>query len=239
MQKTKKYTGNICINVIFGTIKEFKAVGAKKLQVEFEAAVPAASKASLTFKRGNSVVAGTAVWDAENKVATFTSNSILTQGKYTASMEGVNSKEADVEAEKVADIVINGDKDNILTGTSDTAKKDNRSNDEAYIYYDIVNQYGESIRERTTVNWSITSCDTNRENKSLGLVVAHRKDEKEIFLYGTQLSITAVCIKDNVPVTKTKVVKIGEQQAIDEVVYKGFVKKSQKGNFSFQILKER
>ena len=229
MQKTKKYTGNICINVIFGTIKEFKAVGAKKLQVEFEAAVPEASKASLTFKRGNSVVAGTAVWDAENKVATFTSNSILTQGKYTASMEGVNSKEADVEAEKVADIVINGDKDNILTGTSDTAKKDNRSNDEAYIYYDIVNQYGESIRERTTVNWSITSCDTNRENKSLGLVVAHRKDEKEIFLYGTQLSITAVCIKDNVPVTKTKVVKIGEQQAIDEVVYKGFVKKSQKG----------
>ena len=212
-----------------GTIKEFKAVGAKKLQVEFEAAVPEASKASLTFKRGNSVVAGTAVWDAENKVATFTSNSILTQGKYTASMEGVNSKEADVEAEKVADIVINGDKDNILTGTSDTAKKDNRSNDEAYIYYDIVNQYGESIRERTTVNWSITSCDTNRENKSLGLVVARRKNDKEIFIFGTQVSITAVCIKDNVPVTKTKVVTIGEQQAIDEVIFKGFVKKSNKG----------
>ena len=212
-----------------GTIKEFKAVGAKKLQVEFDGAVPEASKASLTFKRGNSVVAGTATWNAENTVATFTSNSILTQGKYNVSMTGVESKEADVEAEKVADIVINGDKDNILTGTSDTAKKDNRSNDEAYIYYDIVNQYDESIRERTTVNWSITSCDTNRENKSLGLVVARRKNDKEIFIFGTQVSITAVCIKDNVPVTKTKVVTIGEQQAIDEVIFKGFVKKSNKG----------
>ena len=213
-----------------GTIKEFKAVGAKKLQVEFDGAVAdKVTRDSLSIKRGNSAVAGNATWNAENTVATFTSNSILTQGKYIASMTGVESKEADVEAEKVADIVINGDKDNILTGTSEEAKKNNRSNDEAYIYYDIVNQYGESIRERTTVNWSITSCDTNRESKSLGLVVARRKGDKEIFIYGTQVSITAVCIKDNVPVTKTKVVTVGEQQAIDEVVFKGFVKKSNKG----------
>ena len=215
---------------IFGTITGFKAVGAKKLQVEFGSAVAdKVTRDSLSIKRGNAAVAGKATWDAENKVATFTSDGILTQGKYTVSMNGVDSKEADVEAEKVADIVINGDKDTILTGTSNASKQAGRSNDEAYIYYDVVNQYGESIRERTTINWSITSCDTNRENKSLGLVVAHRKDEKEIFLYGTQLSITAVCIKDNVPVPKTKVVTIGEQQAIDEIVYKGFVKKSQKG----------
>ena len=213
-----------------GTITGFKAIGAKKLQVEFGSAVAdKATRDSLSIKRGNATVAGKATWDAENKVATFTSDGILTQGKYTVSMNGVDSKEVDVEAEKVADIVINGDKDTVLTGTSNASKQLGRSNDEAYIYYDIVNQYGESIRERTTVNWSITSCDTNRENKSLGLVVAHRRDDKEIFIYGTQLSITAVCIKDNVPVTKTKVVTIGEQQAIDEVVYKGFVKKSQKG----------
>ena len=215
-----------------GTIKEFKAVGAKKLQVEFDGAVPEASKASLTFKRGNSVVPGKVEsWDAENKIATFVSDSILPQGKYTVSINGADgaavTKEADVEAEKVNSVEIKDQP--VLTGTSSASKDEGRSNDEAYIYYDVKNQYGESIRERTTINWSITSCDAKRDNKRLGLVVAHRKNDKEIFTYGTKLHVTGVCIKDGTTVTGTKELTVGTIQAIDKVDYIGFVKRSAQG----------
>ena len=215
-----------------GTIKEFKAVGAKKLQVEFDGAVPEASKASLTFKRGNSAVPGKVEsWDAENKIATFVSDSILPQGKYTVSINGADgaavTKEADVEAEKVNSVEIKDQP--VLTGTSSASKDEGRSNDEAYIYYDVKNQYGESIRERTTINWSITSCDAKRDNKRLGLVVAHRKNDKEIFTYGTKLHVTGVCIKDGTTVTGTKELTVGTIQAIDKVDYIGFVKRSAQG----------
>ena len=224
-KKQKNILEIICIDSMFGTITGFKAVGAKKLQVEFGSAVAEAAKASLTIKRGNSPVVGKATWNAESKVATFVSDTILPAGDYTASM-GANDTPATlkVEAEKVDKIEIKDQP--VLTGTSDASKNNGRSNDEAYIYYDVLNQYGESIRERATVNWSITSCDASRDNKNLGLVVAHRKNDKEIFTYGTEIHVTAVCIKDGTTVTDNKTLKIGEMQAIDKVEYKGFSKRS-------------
>ncbi|MCX4328804.1 MAG: hypothetical protein OSJ45_16225 [Lachnospiraceae bacterium] len=209
---------------IFGTITGFKAVGAKKLQVEFGSAVAEASKASLTIKRGNSPVAGKFTWDAESKVATFVSDTILPAGDYTATIGTETPAALKVEAEKADKIEIKDQP--VLTGTSEASKDEGRSNDEAYIYYDVKNQYGESIRDRATVNWSITSCDASRDNKNLGLVVAHRKNDREIFTYGTELHITAVCIKDGTTVTDNKTLKIGEMQAIDKVEYKGFSKRS-------------
>ena len=209
---------------IFGTITGFKAVGAKKLQVEFGSAVAEASKASLTIKRGNSLVAGKFTWDAESKVATFVSDTILPAGDYTATIGTETPAALKVEAEKADKIEIKDQP--VLTGTSEASKDEGRSNDEAYIYYDVKNQYGESIRDRATVNWSITSCDASRDNKNLGLVVAHRKNDREIFTYGTELHITAVCIKDGTTVTDNKTLKIGEMQAIDKVEYKGFSKRS-------------
>ena len=209
---------------IFGTITGFKAVGAKKLQVEFGSAVAEASKASLTIKRGNSPVAGKFTWDAESKVATFVSDTILPAGDYTATIGTETPAALKVEAEKADKIEIKDQP--VLTGTSDASKNNSRSNDEAYIYYDVLNQYGESIRERATVNWSITSCDTSRDNKNLGLVVVHRKNDREIFTYGTEIHVTAVCIKDGTTVTDNKTLKIGEIQAIDKIEYKGFSKRS-------------
>ena len=207
-----------------GTITGFKAVGAKKLQVEFGSAVAEASKASLTIKRGNSPVAGKFTWDAESKVATFVSDTILPAGDYTATIGTETPAALKVEAEKADKIEIKDQP--VLTGTSDASKNNSRSNDEAYIYYDVLNQYGESIRERATVNWSITSCDTSRDNKNLGLVVVHRKNDREIFTYGTEIHVTAVCIKDGTTVTDNKTLKIGEIQAIDKIEYKGFSKRS-------------
>ena len=213
---------------IFGTITGFKAVGAKKLRVEFDSAVPEASKATLSIKKGKSDVKGTPIWTDGDKAVTYVTEGFLQQGKYTASVNGGEGKEVDVQAEEVKEIVIKN-KDNILTGTSSSSKQEGRSNDEAYIYYDVKNQYDESIRERTTINWSITSCDAKRDNKSLGLVVAHRKNDREIFTYGSKLDVTAVCIKDGQTKTGHEVVTIGQIQAIDKVQSKGFVKRAAKG----------
>ena len=226
MQKTEKYTGNICIDLIFGTITGFKAVGAKKLRVEFDSAVAEASKASLSIKRGTTEVTGLKQsWDADNKAVELLSDKILAAGDYTASLGNSTPFPAKVNAEKVSKIEIKDQP--VLTGTSEASKDGSRSNDEAYIYYEVKNQYDEPMKERVTINWSITSCDASRDNKNLGLVVAHRKNDKEIFTYGTDLDITAVCIKDGETFTDHKTLKIGGIQAIDKVEYKGFVKKRQ------------
>lgn len=218
---------------IFGTItvKDFKATGYRTLTAEFESAVPEASKATIAVKRGNTTIftSAKATWNQENTVATFKNDVALPAGDYTLSIK--NSANEDitkpytVEEEKVQDIVIDDTKD-VLTGTSSASKQEGRSNDEAYIYYDVKNQYGESIRHRVTVNWSITSCDTNKEksDRILGLVVAQRKNDREIFTYGTQLQVTGTCIKGESKISKSFNLKVGAIQTVDKVEIKGFVK---------------
>ena len=208
-----------------GTITGFTIKGAKKLRVEFGSAVAEASKASLSVKRGSVEVSGLKQeWDADNKGVNLLSDTILPAGDYTALIDANGTPATlKVEAERVEKVEIKDQP--VLTGTSEASKDEGRSNDEAYIYYDVKNQYDESIRERTTVNWSITSCDASRDNKNLGLVVAHRKNDREIFTYGTELHVTAVCIKDGTTKTDNKTLKIGEMQAIDKVEYKGFSKR--------------
>lgn len=217
---------------IFGTItvKGFSASGYKKLKVEFEAAVPEASKKnvenSIKILRNKATFTGTPKWAAGNTAVEFESASALPEGEYTLTVNGEEKGKATVAAEYVKDIIIDQDK-KVLTGTSSASKLQGRSNDEAYIYYDVVNQYDESIRHRVTINWSVTSCDTNKErsNRALGLIVAQRKNDREIFTYGSTLHVTGTCITGSQKISKEFVLTIGQQQAVDKVEILGTVDK--------------
>ena len=217
---------------IFGTItvKGFSASGYKKLKVEFEAAVPEASKKnvenSIKILRNKATFTGTPKWAAGNTAVEFESASALPEGEYTLTVNGEEKGKATVVAEYVKDIIIDQDK-KVLTGTSSASKLQGRSNDEAYIYYDVVNQYDESIRHRVTINWSVTSCDTNKErsNRSLGLIVAQMKNDRDIFTYGSTLHVTGTCITGSQKKSKEFVLTIGQQQAVDKVEILGTVDK--------------
>lgn len=219
---------------IFGTItvKDFKVAGYRKFTAEFESAVPAASQAKVVVKRGGSTVALTANWNKEGTSVDFVNDRALPEGEYVLSVDDKDTdKKATVETERAASITIEGkDKERVLTGTSSASKQEGRSNDEAYIYYDVKNQYGESIRHRATVNWSITSCDTNKEKSDnvLGLVVAQRKNDKEPFVYDTPLHVTATCIMGKDKLSQDFDLKIGAIQTVDSVKLAGFVKDNYK-----------
>ena len=206
------------------TVKSFDVKGYRTLTAEFESAVPEASRASIAVKRGNTALSLTPEWKDEGKKVELKYSSALPEGEYTLSVAGKDTdKKVTVVAEEVKEITILGEK--VLTGTSSASKEQGRSNDEAYIYYDVKNQYGESIRHRVTVNWNITSCDTNKErsNRNLGLVVAQRKNDREIFTYGTKISITGTCILGDKNYSQTFEKEIGMQQAVQDVVFRGIV----------------
>lgn len=219
---------------IFGTItvKDFKVAGYRKFTAEFESAVPVASQAKVVVKRGGSTVALTANWNKEGTSVDFVNDRALPEGEYVLSVDDKDTdKKATVETERAASITIEGkDKERVLTGTSSASKQEGRSNDEAYIYYDVKNQYGESIRHRATVNWSITSCDTNKEKSDnvLGLVVAQRKNDRETFVYDTPLHVTATCIMGKDKLSQDFDLKIGAIQTVDSVKLAGFVKDNYK-----------
>ena len=206
------------------TVKSFDVKGYRTLTAEFESAVPEASRASIAVKRGNTALSLTPEWKDEGKKVELKYSSALPEGEYILSVAGKDTdKKVTVGAEEVKEITILGEK--VLTGTSSASKEQGRSNDEAYIYYDVKNQYGESIRHRVTVNWNITSCDTNKErsNRNLGLVVAQRKNDREIFTYGTRISITGTCILGDKNYSQTFEKEIGMQQAVQDVVFRGIV----------------
>ena len=214
------------------TVKDFKVAGYRKFTAEFESAVPAASQAKVVVKRGGSTVALTANWNKEGTSVDFVNDRALPEGEYVLSVDDKDTdKKATVETERAASITIEGkDKERVLTGTSSASKQEGRSNDEAYIYYDVKNQYGESIRHRATVNWSITSCDTNKEKSDnvLGLVVAQRKNDRETFVYDTPLHVTATCIMGKDKLSQDFDLKIGAIQTVDSVKLAGFVKENYK-----------
>ena len=118
-----------------------------------------------------------------------------------------------VESEKVAEIVIKNEV--ALT---------NADKDEAYIYYDVFNQYGESIRTSTSINWTVSTDTAPRVDKALGRITAKRTTDT--YVYGNQLYVTGVYTKTGVTVQKT--LTVGMEQSLDSVKTAGFVKATDK-----------
>ncbi len=192
--------------------------------MNFESAVPVS--AELVITKGTDKVDGKLTWNEERTVATFESTGNFAYGEYTVTVtNGTSSVTAKttVEAEKVSEIKILNEvaltRTNSHIATS-SAIKDN----EACIYYDVYNQYGESIRNSTSINWTVSSCDAKAEDKSAGLIVAQKKNEA--FSYGTVIYITGVNVKSGVAVSAS--VTVGMAQAIDTVEFAGFVSKADK-----------
>lgn len=120
-------------------ISEVKAVGAKKLEVKFAAAVDP-SKAALTVKKGSIAVnVANTTFAADNKSVVVELASKLTKGDYTVSVSGIAAdaltKTITVEDEKVAKIEFPSDKA-ILDKDGDTKVTSS---------YKVLNQYGEDL----------------------------------------------------------------------------------------------
>ncbi len=200
-----------------GAITSLEATSASTLKATFESAVPADAK--IVVKKGTTEIAGTISKDDTNKIVTFTGSGNFTAGTYTMTAtlgEASVSKDVEVKDSHVASIEI----------TSKEALT-NEEGDEAYIYYDVKNQYGESIRESENINWTTSpACDKVDRNTGR-ITIKQSKDssgKSDKFIYGSSIYVTGVHVKTGTAVNTS--IKVGMAQAADTVEFAGFLNKN-------------
>jgi len=197
------------------------------LEVTFSKAVDTADINLAVTKAGSKVDAAAPVWSNGNKVATIVTTAKMTNGTYTVTATSASDEAfkltgtADIVNQYVAEIrVLN---DQALTGTRALASAPDGKLEAglAYIYYDVVDQYGESMRTSTNIDWSF-SVSKEGEDRAAGRITLKRSDDKA-FTYGEKIYVTGVYSRTGVSVTKE--VTVGMKQALNSIEVAGFVKK--------------
>lgn len=203
-------------------MSSLSATKANELTATFTNAVASTSAITIKVNKAGSTTAisGTTKWSDDTTSVVFTATANLTAGTYemtaTDSTDATKttSKTVAVENERVEEI-------KILNEVALTSK-DKKT---AYIYYDVLNQYGESLKESTTINWTVSSDQTPKINKAVGKISAKRTDGKD-YTYGELLFVTGVYAKNGKSVQKQ--MSIGMEQSLDTVKTVGFVKDTDK-----------
>ena len=209
-----------------GKITELKATKAAQLTATFDSAVPDGVTFEVT--KGSAKVEGKFTTDGVTVVFDATAN--LTAGKYTltATLGDVKeTAEAEVKDSHVAEIKITSKEALTAEGNPVTASGSAITETEklAYIYYDVLNQYGESIRTSTTINWTTSiGNDTKKVDKSLGRITISNGTTS--FTYGSLIYITGVHVDTGT--TFSTSVPVGMAQAVDSIQFSGFLNKNDK-----------
>ena len=180
-------------------------------EVAADATVSVTKAGLTTAVSGTPTISGTTV--------TFKGTANLTAGTYTITVtEGEISASADVtvQNEYVKEIVITSTQ--ALTNAD--VNNGHVAGSEAYIYYDVLNQYGESLRNSTTLSWT-TSAGTPAVDKASGKLTVVNGTGTQAFTYGTEIYVTGVYTKTGASVNTS--VKVGLAQALDTVEAVGFV----------------
>ena len=197
------------------------ATSANELTATFAAAVASEGAVTIKVNKAGSTTAitGTTKWSEDLTSVVFTAAAKLTAGTYemtatdAADTTKTTSKTVVVENEKVTSIVVTND----VALTSANKKT-------AYAYYDVFNQYNESIRSSTTINWT-ASCGTATVNKATGKISMPKADGTD-HVYGSSIYLTGVYTKTGVNIQKE--MKVGMEQNLDTIKTYGFVKDTDK-----------
>ena len=205
------------------TIESVEALKVNTLEVTFNEAVDTAD-VTLSVKKGTSSVAAAApVWNADKTVATITTTAKMTNGEYTVTATSAEALAADedyVAPTAMTEIVNQYIKE--IKVLNDTALT-NADSTRAYIYYDVLDQYGESLRTSTSIEWSFSAQKVSDDRANGILTLKKDVAGNATFNYSEQVYVTGVYTKTGVTVTST--VSVGAKQALNGVEVAGFVKK--------------
>ena len=206
------------------SISSVTATKVNELTVTFANAVGSPSAITFAVKKGNSAVeTASTKWSDDKTSVVIKTVAKMTKGTYTVTAkdgETETTGSAEVVAQYVASIEI---LNNVaLTGTHKfSATSGAIEGGECYVYYDVLDQYGDSLRSSTSIEWS-TSTAKPTDKRTEGKLILTRSDQKA-FTYGEQIYVTGVYGKTGVSITKT--LTIGSKQALDTVEVVGFAKK--------------
>ena len=204
-----------------------EAVKANQIEVNLENPV-ITSDTTITLAKGTNTIDVTAKWADTFDSVTLTTPTNMTAGEYTVTLasktDATNTDSADFEIEegqKVTSIVI-------LNETALTNKEKlagdvagETVHTEAYAYYDVLDQYGESMRTSTSIQWT-GSADV-KANKATGQLTL-KKSDKKAWVYNDKIYLTGVYTKEGVVATAE--LTVGTEQALDTIEVAGFVKKN-------------
>ena len=212
--KTVKATQVITVKeaeAAFG-VTDLKATSASTLVATLAAPLTKTAKVEVTKAGITTPVAGEAKVDGTT--LTFSTTANLTAGTYTLTITDgdlTSSKSVEIQNEYVKEIVIK----------STQALTDANAKTKAYIYYDVLNQYGESVRLSTSIEWSSSAAKPVKADKATGKITL---ENDKAFVYGNQIYVTGVYTKTGVSVNKA--VTVGMEQALNSVETMGFVDKN-------------
>ena len=191
-----------------------EAVKANEILVTLAEAVDA-DDTTIKVTKGTNTIAVEADWADTNDSVVLTTPTNMSEGTYTVTLTSVedetntDSAVFEVTGRYVAEIVI----------TNDIALT-NADKDEAYAYYDVLDQYGESMRTSASVQWT-GSCVPSA-NKTTGQIKLTKNDGSD-WVYNDQIYLTGVYTKTGITCQKT--LTVGTEQSLDKIELKGFVKK--------------
>ena len=201
------------------TIASASAIAADTIQVNLSAPLPDGATLKLAKKGSTGTVNFKQELDAEKKVATLKGDANYATGTYVVTLtsggKDVASVEVAVEAQRVDKIEILNKNKKALTSTD--RKK-------LYVYYDVKDQYGNSMKERATINWSSSTGRIDRNDKAKGcliLVKATNIAENEQFKYGDPVHILGVDV--NRGVTCQENLTVDMTRALASVKFRGFI----------------
>ncbi len=200
-----------------GAITSVEAKSATTIVATFESALPAT--AVLTLTKGTTDTGVKAVIDEARTTATFTSASKYAVGTYTVTAtagESKQSKDVEIKEQSVQDIVIKS-----KTALTNEDKK------ELYVYYDVVDQYGESMRTSTSLTWTSGTGPVKADKSTGCLKIKKNTGDNTEFTYGTNVYIVGVDTKSGKSVQAT--LPVGMVRALDTIKFEGFVNKDDKG----------
>ncbi len=210
-----------------GASKEYKVVvnsfSAEATGVK-EITVTGAFTKDSTFevKKGNQSINATAAVAEDGKTAVLTLTSKLTKGTYTVSCGDLKA-EITAEDEYVASITVLED-GGMATVNPATSQSSNDARTKLYVHYDVLNQYGESVRKAYSVDWvsSVSANNSYDDDKNLGVLTF---TSASVINYGTTVIITGVHNSAGNVKTVQATVTAGLENHVGQVEVAGIVKK--------------
>ncbi len=207
-------------DVDLGVIEIESAKATKANEVTVTLANPViSSEVEISLAKGTNEISVDEKWNDAFDVVTLTADSNLSNGTYTVTLTDVDdetntdSAEFEVEDRYVYEIIIDTDK--ALTDNDENKKSI------AYAHYDVVDQYGESMRASTSIMWS-GSADI-KGDKATGKLTISKSNENDDWVYGEQIYITGVYAKTGLSTQKT--LTVGTSQELNSLEIAGFLKK--------------
>ena len=202
-----------------GEITGFEQTHKSEAKVTFASAVPESEDLKISLSTNGGDVTVTPSFNEDRTVMTLVCASNFMASTYTVKVElGEEVKTADAEFE------VSKPKEIALKSTTALTGSNGESGDAAvhyaYIYFDVVDQFGDSVQESANVQWTVTGGDSVEVDNATGRITV---SNKTAFQYGSTLYVSGVYTAGSEVLTYNGPVTIGLAQSVANIKMKGFL----------------